>query len=84
MTVPGIVTEHKIYVFSGITDNKAGDSHILLGEINLKNAFSLNAYQIEWWTSPNFNDVVYFVAGDDSRLYVAKERELTPGVQIRG
>lgn len=68
----GIVTEKKIYIFSGVTGKLESDAHILIGEIDLKSAFSLDVYQIEWWTSLNFTDGLYFIAGDESRLQVTK------------
>lgn len=70
LTIPGIVTASKIYIFSALGDHNSSNSQILLGEISLAKAFTLGSYEVEWWTSPNFTDVVYFVAGDDSRLYL--------------
>lgn len=72
----GIITDKKIYIFSGITrEEEEDEAQILIGEVDLKSAFSLDTYQIEWWTSLNFTDGVYFVAGEESQLQVAKNNQ---------
>lgn len=62
-----LVADDKIYLFTDLKDfsGNRSDSElgILVGEIDRRTALSLDAYEIEWWTSPNFTYRFSFLSG---------------------
>lgn len=63
-----VITDDKIYLFSDLADfsnntKLESELEILVGEIDRSTAFSLDAYEIQWWTSPNFTFRFPFVSG---------------------
>lgn len=64
-----LITDDKIYLFADLSDytnqtKYESELEILIGEVDRKTAFSLDAYEVEWRTSPNFTYRLPFLSGD--------------------
>lgn len=70
--VLGITTDQKLYLFGNINSYTGPeillDIEILIGSIDLKTAFTVDDYEVEWRTCQNFTYEFAFLSGNESLL----------------